>query len=191
MREKSDQGLEYQLRADIFPPPSPWGRVNRLWVLALGFATFAGLGCEPHLGEAKFCHNVTVDGQPTVLELVQMIPGGGERKFMAGTGECSPCSRLKLDNTFKFEPREQSGNVLYYRYLFLPAGYRTYLMSITSNPDETLRLNAQTYPGSVSCSKIPDPVTEGAASSLILENGEGDEEPASLVPDDSSQPQQD
>jgi hypothetical protein len=190
MREKIDQGLERQTHADILSSLSPRGwvhRVRRLWSLALGFVTFAGLGCEPHLGEAKFCHNLTVDGQPAVLQLVQLIPGGGERSFTAVTGDCSPCSRLKLDNTFKFELREQSGNVLYSRYLFLPSGYRTYLMSIISNPDETLRFSAQNYPGSVSCKSIPDPVIEGDTSSLMLEDGEGDEEPASVVPDDSSE----
>jgi hypothetical protein len=187
MRENLYRGTEHQPHTDILSIPSPRGRVNKLWVLALGFAMFAGLGCEPHLGEAKFCHNLAVDGQPAVLQLVQMIPGGGEREFMAGTGECSRCGRIKINDTFEFELRDQSGQVLLKRYLFLPVGFRTYLMKATHDPGGNPRLDARPYPLLVACKNIPTVAADGGASSLILEDDEGDEGSVSFVPDDSSE----
>lgn len=161
--------------------------MSRLCILALGLATLAGIGCESNVSQAKFCHNVTVDGQPALLRLVQMIPGGGERKFMARTGECSPCGPLKNDNTFRFELRTESGHVLFNRPLFVTVGYRNYVMLVASNPDGTIGFEAKPYPLLVACRNIPDPPKDGGTSSLISEDGEETEGPASLVPDDSSE----
>jgi len=138
--------------------------VRRLSGLVLGLTLLTGSGCETDLGSAKFCHNLTIDGQPAVLQLVQ-----GERKLTANTNECSPCTPIKIGDTFELQVRGPADSVLLSNFYYLQPNTRTYLFSASRDPDETVQLNVRGFGTAVSCAVIPIQADAGASSLLPRE----------------------
>jgi hypothetical protein len=145
-----------------------------------------GAGCQTDLGRATFCHSLTVDGQPTVLKLLEELDTGVQETFTAKTGECSPCSEIRVGTTFDLEVHDPTDNLIAKRYLYFHPNIHTYLLSVHSDPDGTHVLDVMSYGSNVSCKQVRTAAIAGTPI-LLRGDSEGDEETSLQPPADPSE----
>jgi hypothetical protein len=177
-RERLYPRIEHQTPADSPPSPPRWRPAARLLGLALGLTTLAGTGCQTDVGRATFCHSLLIDGQPAVLQLVQ-----DDQTLTAKTGECSPCGLFRVNNSFNLEVRDQAGNLIAKRFIYLPAHILTYLLAAHLNSEGIAQLDVRSYGSNVSCKQVRAAAI-GGTPALRLEDGEEDEDASLLTPAD-------
>lgn len=171
--------VEHRTPTDTPPSPPRWRPVARLWSLALGLSLLVGTGCEADVGRAAFCHSLLIGGQPAVLRLTQ-----GEQTFMANTGDCSPCGRFKVNDTFDLQVRDPAGNQIAERFIYLPSNPRTYLLVARANTDGTVRLDLEVFGNDVSCKQVRAMSVGERVGLRAEDDGEEDEDVSLFTPAD-------